>query len=327
MPKKILVPLDGSALAEEILPLVCDMRQANGGEIILFHCVDPETLDQTDPNERAFLEEIRWHAKPRAEEYMRRVARSIGAHHQQTAAQRHPALAAQPDSQPPPLPGSPPGIQTHVTIGGTAVEILRFAEREGVDLIAMSTHGRSGLGRWVFGSVADRVVQGSTVPILMRRPHQPDSPTTPPTPRNIVVPLDGSPLAETALPYAKEIAAAIGAGIHLLRVIQSQVVTAFGLYAEDPTGAIDLMAHSYLEDQQPNIAQCGRDVSVSVLRGTAASSIIDFAQRIQDGIVVMSTHGRSGLGRWVMGSVADKVVRGSSVPVLLIPQSATHDHA
>lgn len=311
MLKKILVPLDGSPLAEEILPLVWELACALRGEVLLFQSLDPETLDPQDPQERRYLEEIRWLAKPQAEEYLRRIARTglaVGA----------PGGLPGPSSHPEPSP-----VRTRVALGAAPQEILRCAQEEEVGLIAMATHGRSGLSRWVLGSVADRVLQGSPIPVLLYRPGGRPKEGGESLPRPLIVPLDGSSLAEGAIPYGEEIARALDLDLLLIRAVQYEIATQFGLYVQDHRGLIEKTARDYLADVRTRLKDRGLRATQVLLWGMAAEQIIDFSQEARPRLIIMSTHGRSGIGRWVLGSVADKVVRGSGVPVLIIPVQPT----
>lgn len=136
---------------------------------------------------------------------------------------------------------------------------------------------------------------------------------------HILVPLDGSELAEQALPHALALAKAFGSDLHLVTVIS--VVTVEPV----PGGIVGMSweretaeAHDYLNAMAAQVLEAGPKCTQIVLHGDVAGSILDQAEEVGSDLIVMSTHGRSGLGRWVYGSIADKVLRHASVPVLLI---------
>jgi nucleotide-binding universal stress UspA family protein len=144
--KKILVPLDGSKLAEVVLPHVEQLAWELGSSLILLRVVRP----------------------PRAVEYTRQEEMMALNRERETVFKRDAEtyLAARRGE----LRNKNIEVSTHIIVSeAVATAILDFAESEGVDLIAMSTHGRSGLGRWVYGSVADKVLQGATCPVLLIR--------------------------------------------------------------------------------------------------------------------------------------------------------------
>jgi nucleotide-binding universal stress UspA family protein len=145
----------------------------------------------------------------------------------------------------------------------------------------------------------------------------------------ILVPLDGSELSRTALPHARELAKAFGAHITLLAVIEPPVAGYY--WATDPYSAAAArsavewqesreieMAERFLQETCDNLKADGVDATYRILEDDPGSAICDCAQSISADLIVMSTHGRSGISRWVYGSVAEKVLRGSSAPVLLV---------
>jgi nucleotide-binding universal stress UspA family protein len=144
--------------------------------------------------------------------------------------------------------------------------------------------------------------------------------------KRILVPLDGSELAERALPYAEELAHQFGATLVLVRVVNSVELSrsqAFSGYL--PAEVYDTAfedarqaAHEYLEATAKRLAADGLEVDWAMRTGDPAGEVVEHEREARADLVVMSTHGRSGLGRWVFGSVADRVLRGGTVPVLLV---------
>jgi nucleotide-binding universal stress UspA family protein len=136
----------------------------------------------------------------------------------------------------------------------------------------------------------------------------------------ILVPLDGSKLAEAILPYVKELASKLGARVTLLTAVETQyfVHPAAGAIPDEPaTKAVMLDAERYLRTVAEDLKATVPEVNVAVEVGDAASVIVDYAKEKGMSLIAMSTHGRTGVGRWLLGSVTDKVVHWASVPVLV----------
>ncbi len=145
----------------------------------------------------------------------------------------------------------------------------------------------------------------------------------------IMVPLDGSELAERALPYARELAVATHAMLHLVRVVDlPPTVKAYRLGApvnvyEEVIAAQRDEANAYLDEVQAREKSAGRPVTVQRLDGDTAAVLLDYVREAEIDTVVMTSHGGSGLTRWALGTVADRVMRGGTVPVLLVPAAAS----
>ena len=211
-------------------------------------------------------------------------------------------------------------------VGVPAVQIVEEAERRPDTLIAMSTHGRSGIARWVFGSVTDRVLHATTTPLLVVRCREEEAPTPDVTLKTVIVPLDGSEMAEQVLPHVVSLARDMALKVLLLRVIPTMAYAyAYGPMGYSSPGDPDILsileedATSYLKQVRERLNQQGvASVEERLLRGQPAGSVVDTALETPGHLVAMTTHGRSGIGRWVLGSVADRVVRHSEGPVLVI---------
>jgi nucleotide-binding universal stress UspA family protein len=215
------------------------------------------------------------------------------------------------------------GYEVTATIreGDAATEILNLADSSGADLIAMMTHGRSGVARWILGSVAERVLQGTTLPLLLVREqaHSQHGKI-----QRLLVPLDGSALAERALTYAQRLAQETGAEITLLRVLSTAdvelKVSRWPPDEEDPAyGRRVTLARSYLKKLAQRMQESGVECRYRVLRGDPGSCICTTARRSHADMIVMTTRGCSGVTRWILGSVANEVIRGASCPVMVVP--------
>lgn len=203
------------------------------------------------------------------------------------------------------------GINAHLELrqGMPAEEILQAAREKKVDLIAMSSHGRSGVVRLIAGSVAEEVLRKTGLPILVTRPGIEVHDW-----KRIVVALDGSERSEAILPEAARIAKKIGASIDLLRVATPSIAAApgetpFVLPPEDPLPYLQVVAGSL---EQEGIAT--RPIA---LEGNPSTLILDYLSKSGASLLCMTTHGRSGLTRLLLGSVAEEVVRKAPCPVLL----------
>jgi nucleotide-binding universal stress UspA family protein len=284
MYSKILVPLDGSPLAEQILPSVRFLAVTDNIPVELLWVNDVEIA--------------KW--PPRSgKEYLRQ------------ATARYLSAVRQIDS---------------IEADGKAAEVIvRRAAAEPGCLIAMATHGMSGMRRWLIGSVASKVTQSAQNPLLLVRPTENADPAAAIALNTIFVPLDGSGLAEKALPHAVALAKGLKLAVQLVRFYRlppDAFVVADGVIAPGSAqfrGAMHKEAESYLDGKVETLRAEGLDrVIGTAMEGDAASEIIDLAAKTAHSLIAMSTHGRSGIGRWLLGSVAEKVLQHSRAPVLLI---------
>jgi nucleotide-binding universal stress UspA family protein len=203
-----------------------------------------------------------------------------------------------------------------VSQGAPASCILQTAEQLNVEAVVISSHSRSGIQRWRLGSVADKVVRGAVCDTLVigGEVH-----AAKPAIHKILVPLDGSPLAEQALPRAQHLASKLGAEIHLVRVVSS-VSLAGGA---DPTGLGYTSAGIYeaiIEEAEAYIAQMREKTSATAAKafvGVPAESLIGYAEENGVDLVVMTTHGRGGVARTALGSVTDRLL-GGPTPIWVV---------
>jgi nucleotide-binding universal stress UspA family protein len=187
----------------------------------------------------------------------------------------------------------------------------------------MATHGRSGINRWLLGSVAEKVLRGSPNPLLLVRAKAEASTEGEVTLKSIVVPLDGSEVAESGLPTVLEMAKKLNMEIVLFRAcnvpysVFGGVRDHFGI-VDELLGAIKGEAHDYLEKKTEELKQGGNKVSYVLGQGTSADEIISLGRKTPDNLIVMCTHGWSGVKGWVLGGITETVVRHSGDPVLVI---------
>lgn len=206
-------------------------------------------------------------------------------------------------------------ITSQFEVGDTADAILRESKPGERDLVAMTTHGRTGMARFMLGSVAEKVVRGSEIPVLVVRNEA--------TPRNgetviknIAVALDGLPSSEQALKPTVEIARETGATIHflhVLEVVRNSKDTELGrTILDSPTRFQDRVRHVAAD-----VSNQGIKTEVCVTTGIPEARIVDFCRENPIDLLVMATHGRSGLGRCFLGSVTERVLRNSEAPMLI----------
>jgi nucleotide-binding universal stress UspA family protein len=208
--------------------------------------------------------------------------------------------------------------------GADAATIVEEAEKEPDTLLVMCTHGRTGITRWILGSVMDKVLQAASCPLLIVPAREEEKVEPVLDLRTVIVPLDGSSLAEQVIPHAAALAQALNLRVILVRVTlpvedyyraMEYPVAPYG----DPSREIDTMAQNYFSQVREKLQQQGiAKVEVKILHGHPADAIIVFAQETPHNLVAMTTHGRSGIGRWALGSVTDRVVRYCGDPTLVV---------
>jgi nucleotide-binding universal stress UspA family protein len=286
----ILVPLDGSPLAEHALPHAKRLAEAASARLVLTRVL-PLPVFQSAENDLASTEEMRVYVSLQADRL-----RAMGL-----------------------------TVEATTPRGNPAEQILEQAGPGHADLIVMSTHGDSGLGRWLYGSVADEVLRRASVPVVVVPPGLAAPWTADRAPR-ILVPLDGSALAEAALGPAHEFAVRLGSEIVLLQVIPFPPYELYGdplayLPAFDPDAQI-AEAGRYLGEVAARLRGTVSQVRVRAEVGKPTTVIADVASAEQADLIAMATHGRGGLARLVLGSVATGTLRRANVPLILVRPAA-----
>jgi nucleotide-binding universal stress UspA family protein len=203
---------------------------------------------------------------------------------------------------------------TEVLQGGVPDTITAYAEEYEMDLVAMPTRGRTGFDRLLLGSTTERVVRESTVPVLSVRP---DGETMRYPYRNILVPTDGSERAGDALDRALTLAEHAGATVHVLSVVD---VGSVGIEGYSGVDALVEGAEETVADAAATAEAAGvESVEAVEVGSSAARGIRAYADENDVDLVVMGTQGRTGVERYLLGSVAERTVRTSSIPVLTVP--------
>jgi nucleotide-binding universal stress UspA family protein len=218
------------------------------------------------------------------------------------------------------------GVQaaSMVALGRPAAAILRVAEQQECNLIALSMLSHSPPGQAMLGELTDRVFHRSHIPLLLIPPHPvPPSAAAEGALATLIVPLDGSPLAETALPYAEHLARTLGVELVLIRTVPFG-----GTYVDEATpltGERD--ARDYLAVVTERLRAEGFMVRSTVVGGLPAPHIVNLAHETPHSLLVLTTHGRSALARWFVGSVTEEVVRAAARPILVIPRQYSRRYA
>lgn len=290
---KLLLPLDGSPLAEHVLQHLAWLAAPAATELVLVNAI--ETWRYAMAGSEFAWSDILSSIRAGGEEY-------IGVQRQQ-------------------LQQAGYRVTTHVVEGDAAQVILDLAQTSGADCIAMGTHGRSGFVRWTLGSVAERVIHGARIPVFLVRE------TTEPRQhklQTILLPLDGSAVAEQALPEALALAKANDAHLLLLQVIQKLDEGNQHLFFKDEAAAKATFAEwraqaeTYLAEVTLRVEAAGVASNYRVVVDNPDRAICALTKGNGVDLIVMGTHGRTGVRRWVYGSVANKVLRGAGCPLLLV---------
>lgn len=308
----IMVPLDRSSFGEYALPLALGIARRAGARVDLVHVCTPPvpsvfagTLATPLPIEPA-PEQI--HEQARA--YLDQLAACLSARWE---------IA----------------ITTTVLDGLAAAELYEHALASGADLVVMTTHGHGALARAWMGSVADKLVRRLPMPVLLARPHEEALDLLEGVHErafaHIVIPLDGSALSEEILEPALALGELMDAEYTLLQAIEMPVL---GYAPAAQVAGIDDQvleqwreeAQGYLERVAGRLRAYGLVAHTSVVYGSPAVAIIDYARKHAANLIALATHGRGGVARMLLGSVADKVVRDAGMPVLLQRPAGEADH-
>ena len=220
-------------------------------------------------------------------------------------------------------------LSSAVLQGPIAQTLAKYIRELSTDLVVMTTHGRGGLRRAWLGSVTDQLIRMSEVPILVVRPREGNAAESAVDLAEILVPLDGSTLAEAALEPAAALARLWDGEMSLVQVVRPVVLTSdpplpFPTgYADQATGMRRESAQDYIRDVAERLRESGVKASgVAVLGDGIADTLLNLARPERVGLMAMATHGRGSLRRLALGSVADKLVRAAEVPVLVIRPSS-----
>jgi nucleotide-binding universal stress UspA family protein len=290
--KRILVPLDGSKLAESVLPMVVSLAKCTSASAMLLHIIE-------DRPPRTVHGEPHLGTVPEAQQYLAELASRL-------------------------LPDIPVEHHVHeVEENDVAQSVAAHAQELDADLIVLCTHGRSGPRRVVWGSIAQQVLRKARVPVLIVRSDM----SVPEDLRLLLLALDGTPDAEASLPITLELATTCGAHIEVVRVVPTAGTVAGDeaavarLVPVATEAALNLEAAnsaSYLADVLSRISAAGATASPQILRGDPTQMVAEAARKSDASLIVLATHGRSGLGTLWTGSVGAGLLSTADRPLLLV---------
>jgi len=314
--QRILVPLDGAARAEKAIPVAARLAKASGGSLVLLRVVsmpiDASGLMYYEPI--VFTQADIDADISRATKYLKTLSKADE------------------------LDGV--GVHTVILVGTVAPSILSTIQSNNIDLVVMNSHGETGLMRWVMGSIAQKLVRQSPVPVLVLRDGGPQLDETSPMAPRALVSLDGSDLAENAiLPAAQVVSALAGSAkgaLHLVRVVTyppefEALLEASSTVAAYSVQHIEDEAHRYMNNLiasllQGDLATLNLDItSTIVFESDVAATLVRLAEKGDDlqgtpgsDLIAMATHGRSGLQRWAMGSITERMLTATRLPMLIV---------
>lgn len=299
MYKRILVPLDGSKLAEAPLDYAVWLAQKSRAELVLMHVYGGKASDK-------------WH-------YLRSQGEAI---FQKTRQQGQ----------------TPVEVKVEDVSGDPATQIIEYVNDNQVDLIAMSTHGHTGIRHWLLGNVADKIVNYSMKPVWLIKSFE-DQPVNLEYDQKILVLLDGSETAERILPYATYHARLSNGEITLLHVCEPPEIIPAGTYHLIPQGYPPTLPLEWEKYVERELEKRGRECQLYLQRfidkdrengvktnyeylfGKAGEELERYLKTVPVSLVALTTRGSSGLARRVVGSVAEKVIAVSRSPVLIMRPS------
>lgn len=289
MYERILAPLDGSEGAEVVLPFAEEIAARAGGEMVfvsVFHPAAPSVGHMV----RSYLE----HLVERVERRLAQAGR-----------------------------GQQVKVRSEVLAGRPAEEILRYADENNISLIVMASRTSLGRRSWALGNVAGKVIRATSKAVLVVKAAS-GAARRDGLIRKVLLPLDGSRVGESAIPSAQALAGLLGAQVVLFHVVRP---------AMPPVGLEGSMAYPLPQGEEESrkataleylgraarlFQEKGLNVSGAVSIGSPADEILDYAKANAVDLIAMSSHGRSGIGRWVFGSVTAKVLQAGNTDVLVV---------
>jgi len=288
MYERILVPLDGSKLAEQVFPPVVELARVFGSEVVL--------AEVCEPGENEYRQACQLYINNEAEQLRKS------------------------------LTGSAANVRTAVLSGKAAEQILDYAEENDISLITILSHGRSGIAPWSLGGTANKVLQRVGVPlIVVRAKETPEEPAKAGLFSRILVPLDGSERSAAVLPYVTELAKKLESDVTLLQVVEpgKHVHTIGGLdyipYRDRDINSAKTSTQRYLDEVSSKFVRAKATVRSEVRVGDSAREIIKLAAETGCSLIAMSSHGYSGIEAWAHGSVTGKILQASKQSFMFVP--------
>jgi nucleotide-binding universal stress UspA family protein len=293
---RALVPLDGSDAAEIVLPYAEEFAAKLNSKIVLVG-VSESTAALTEQTYQSYLEHV---AERLRDQLGRRLSKGEAR------------------------------VVSEVLVGKPTDRILHYATEAHADLLIMASHP-SGEGPWPLGNVVAKVLRAISIPVLLiKGPAKPEALEDKMLLRRVLLPLDGSKLGEAAVPHVEILAQSLSAELVLLYVVDPLIVQplygplmSYSLPVPQGEEARKSEANDYLNSVVTALKEKGINASGEIVLGSPADQIIEYAERSNIDLIAMATHGRSGVGRWVFGSVTDKVLHARDVAVLVVRPTRT----
>lgn len=296
--RSLLLPLDGSDLAENALPAAGYFAHLECASVTLIHVIEKGARNRVhDSRHLTQSQEAKRYLKEAAAHYLP----------EDMTVKRHVHEAA---------------------VRNVARSIVEHSLELKSDLIILCAHGRGGARDWLIGNIAQQVISRGPTPVMLLRPKAPPAPGSPYSIRSILLPLDGVPEHERSASMAEEIAGKSGASIHLTMVVPTpetlagELAAAGRLLPGSTAALLDLTeegARNYLDRERERMEKTGISVTAQVLRGDPAGELAELANHRKDDLIVLGTHGKAGSTAFWNRSVAARVLGKIEIPALLIP--------
>lgn len=297
----IVVPLDASKLSETILDYVTPLAKTLGSKVVLLHAVSDQYAD--------------------AFEGVASVSEEVAGLKQKELVAANTYLAAVGER----VKAQGVEVDTHAEYGSPTAVILNYIVKRRPDLVAMSTNGRSGLKRMIVGSVTAAVLPHADAPMLVIHPSDDGKQQPGGALDNVVIPLDMSFRSESILPVAMGLSKELNLSANLVTCVPepsrvyASTMPGMYPYSDDLMQQAEQTTSDYLAEVADNVKrEYGVEAGCELLHGSPASAIVRRVETKPNSLIAMSTNGRTGIGRWVLGSVTEAVVRSSGNPVLIV---------
>ncbi len=302
----VIIPLDGSKLAEQAITLGYSIAQHTNRDVLLLQVMEKDTNSLPSRPEQAMrIDELHDYTTSQAKAYLQSVVEQLQV-------------------------SGGPSVSYNIVFGRPGESIAHVANTREATYVVMSTHGYTGFTRWMMGSVADRVLHLIERPLILIHPPQnvpyeelEQQMTELPDIKKIVVPLEGLPLAEQILPYVEQLASAYGeADIMLFHSLPAFPAGLVPIQTEKLKQQWQSLSHeeaeTYLGNVVGQLREQGHTVQFAIRVGMPAEEILEYTKEVDADLIMMTTHARDGINRFLLGSVTSRVVQGGDIPVMVI---------
>lgn len=282
MYRKMLVLLDGSKLAEVVFSYAQELSARLNINLELLHVCSPRE-EELLPMRQAYMEHMAEALHNRVMKIRSKMGDKI----------------------------SSPKTETRgtVVVGYPAEEILKYADKNNIDLIMLSTHGQSGIRAWDIGNVANKVIHASKLPVWLVPTELRQEIIYDKLPkRTMVIPLDGSEFSETVIPHAINIAKQRGAELEMVLIHVNEIPTTVNLVQVERQQAEITAKKRYLSGIAKRVGEAGIKARAKLLRGDPAEAIVNYIENHPTQLVTLASHGHAGLSKMIFGSVTENIL-------------------